>query len=297
MDDAGHFPVLCKEVTELLAVRGKGTLLDCTVGAGGHAESLLEAAGGEAMLIGIDLDESNLLKTKDRLARFGGRVRLFAANFADVADVLTEAGVERVDALLADLGVASTQLDDPSRGFSFQADGPLDMRLKPEGPTAADAVNTLSEKELADLIRRLGEERFSRRIARAIVRQRRRERIASTAQLAEIVRRAVPPARGRRRIHPATLTFQALRVRVNRELESLAALLERIPSVLNVGGRAAVISFHSLEDRLVKRSFASAVESGSFRSLAPKPIRPGPEEIETNPRSRSAKLRVMERIR
>lgn len=297
MDDAGHFPVLVDDVKELLDPEGKKTLLDCTVGLGGHAEPLLEAAGGEAMLIGIDLDESNLLITKQRLARFGGRVRLFAASFADVDDVLAEAGVERVDAILADLGVASSQLDDPSRGFSFQADGPLDMRMRREGPTAADLVNTLGEKELADLIRRLGEERFSRRIAGAIVRARRSRRIERTLELARIVARAYPPTRHRRRIHPATRTFQALRIRVNRELESLSALLERIPARLNVGGRAAVISFHSLEDRLVKRAFASAVRSGSFRSLTPKPRTPGPEEIARNPRSRSAKLRVMERIR
>ncbi|HET6427017.1 MAG TPA: 16S rRNA (cytosine(1402)-N(4))-methyltransferase RsmH [Phycisphaerae bacterium] len=297
MDDAGHFPVLRKEVTELLVVEGTRTLLDCTVGLGGHAESLLEAAGEGAVLIGIDLDESNLLKTKERLARFGGRVRLFAANFADVDDVLAEAGVERVDAILADLGVASTQLDDPSRGFSFQADGPLDMRMGREGPTAAELVNTLGEKELADLIRRLGEDRFSRRIARAIVRGRREGPIDTTVRLAGIVMRAYPPARGRWRIHPATRTFQALRIRVNRELENLSALLERVPGLLGVGGRAAVISFHSLEDRLVKRSFASAVESGSFRSLTPKPLRPGAAETDRNPPSRSAKLRVMERIR
>ena len=296
MDDAGHFPVLVDEVTELLAPEGKKTLLDCTVGLGGHAASLLEAAGEEAMLIGIDLDESNLLKTKQRLARFGGRVRLFAANFADIDDVLAEAGVERVDAILADLGVSSTQLDQPERGFGFQVDGPLDMRMRREGPTAADLVNTLGEKELADVIYRYGEERFSRRIARAIVRARQDERIATTARLAEIVRRACPPPRGRRRIHPATRTFQALRIRVNGELDNLDALLERIPARLDVGGRAAVISFHSLEDRRVKRSFASAVDSGSFRSLTRKPRTPGPEEIDRNPRSRSAKLRVMERI-
>jgi 16S rRNA (cytosine1402-N4)-methyltransferase len=298
MDDAGHFPVLLGEVLELLAPAGRSRLVDCTIGLGGHAEALLDAAGPEAVLIGIDLDESNLLKTKERLSRFGPRVRLFEASFADLEAVLAEAGLTSADAVLADLGVASSQLDDPQRGFSFQVDGPLDMRMRREGPTAAELVNTLREAELADLIRRYGEERRSRRIASAIVRARRAGRITRTVQLARIVASAAGGRRGgRRAIHPATRSFMALRIAVNRELEHLQRLLDRLPQVLSVGGRAAVISFHSLEDRLVKRGFAAAAKAGTHRLLTVKPRTPSSEEVARNPRSRSAKLRAVERIR
>jgi len=285
------------EVLELLAPAQPRLILDCTVGLGGHAEALLERSGAEAELVGIDLDQSNLLKTKERLARFGERVRLFQANFADADEVLAAAGHHAADAVLADLGVASSQLEDPARGFSFQLDGPLDMRMGGEGPTAADLVNRLSEAELAEAIRRYGDERFSRRIARAIVRARRGRGITRTAELARIVTEAYPaPARRRSRIDPATRTFQAIRILVNRELENLAALLGKLPGLLAPGGRAVVISFHSGEDRLVKRAFASAQRAGTCRSLTPKPLRPASEEVARNPRSRSARLRAIERI-
>ena len=297
MDDAGHLPVLLDEVLELLAPVGKRVIVDCTVGLGGHAEALLGSAGSDATLIGIDLDESNLLKTKERLVRFGRRVRLFEADFADTDAVMAEAGVTSADVVLADLGMASNQVNDPSRGFSFQADGPLDMRYRRGGPTAADLVNTLGESELADLIYRNGQDRHSRRIARAIVRARSAERIERTMQLAQIVAGAVPRKSVRQKIHPATRTFQALRIAVNGELESLQRLLEKMPGLLSVGGRAAVVSFHSLEDRLVKRAFAAAAEAGMHRLLNKKPITAGDSEIQRNPRSRSAKIRAMERIR
>ena len=297
MDDAGHFPVLLDEVVQHLAPAGRRTIVDCTVGLGGHAEALLEAAGPAARLIGVDLDESNLLKTKERLARFGARVRLFEANFAELEAVLAEAEVASVDAAVADLGVSSAQLSDPERGFSFQLDGPLDMRMRRQGPTAEELVNSGSEAGLADLISRYGQERHARRIARAIVRGRRRERICRTAELAWIVAGAVRRARpGRGRIHPATRTFMAIRIAVNGELENLQRLLERLPQLLSVGGRAAVISFHSLEDRLVKRCFAAAAEAGTHRLPTPKPLTPSRDEIARNPRSRSAKLRTLERI-
>ncbi len=298
MDDAGHLPVMLDEVLELLAPRCGQTIIDCTVGLGGHAEAMLDAAGADATLIGIDLDESNLLKTKERLSHLAGRVRLFRANFADICDVMAEAGVSSVDAVLADLGMSSSQLDDPDRGFSFQADGPLDMRYGREGPSAADLVNTLGEAELADLIYRYGQDRHSRRIARAIVRARGREPIERTRRLAQIVAAAMPhkPTRRRKTIHPATRTFQALRIAVNGELESLERLLEKLPGIMSVGGRAAVISFHSLEDRLVKRAFAAAVESGTHRLLNRKPRTAGLDEVGENPRSRSAKLRAIERL-
>ena len=292
-----HFPVMLTEVLELLAPARPRLILDCTVGLGGHAEALLERTGAEAELVGIDLDQSNLLKTKERLARFGERVRLFQANFADAEEVLAAAGHRAADAVLADLGVASSQLDDPARGFSFQLDGPLDMRMGSEGPTAADLVNGLSEAELAEAIRRYGDERFSKRIARAIVRARRDCPIRRTAELARVVREAYPPpARHRSRIDPATRTFQAIRILVNRELENLAMLLEKLPRLLSRGGRAVVISFHSGEDRLVKRAFAAAERAGRCRLLTPRVRRPGAEEVGRNPPSRSARLRAIERI-
>jgi len=297
--ERGHAPVLKAEVLAMLSPAGRGVLVDCTVGLGGHAEALLDVCGSETRLLGIDADESNLLRARKRLNRFGERVRLFQANFSQVNSVLAEAGVAGADAILADLGVASSQLDDPARGFSFAADGALDMRLDSrEGRTAADLVNRLDEKDLADLIYRYGEERYSRRIARAIVTARRTKRIERTTELAAIVTGAMPPAtrRTRRGVHPATRTFQALRIAVNDELGALESLLSALPEVLNVGGRAGIISFHSLEDRRVKKAFAVWAAAGQARPLCRKPVRPTQEEAENNPRSRSAKLRGIERI-
>lgn len=283
----------------MLSSAGRQILMDCTVGLGGHAEALLDAAGPGAQLIGIDVDEENLRIARAHLRRFGRRVRLFHANFTEVRTVLDEAGLTGADVILADLGVASNQLDDPARGLSFSTGGPLDMRLDRDGRrTAADLVNRLAEKELADVIYLNGEERYSRRIARAIVAARRNGRIEQTAELAKIITAAVPPAarRSRRGVHPATRTFLALRIAVNDELRALEKLLELLPDVLNVGGRAGIISFHSLEDRRVKRAFAAWARTGRARLLARKPTGPGQAEIGRNPRSRSAKLRGIERI-
>jgi len=296
----GHVSVLRLQVSELLAPAGRRLLVDCTVGLGGHAEALLNEAGTDARLIGIDLDEANLSRAKRNLKRFDKRVRLFQANFADVADVLDAAGQGKADLLLADLGVASTQLDDPSRGLSFQADGPLDMRLDvSQGSDAADMVNRLGEAELADLIFAYGDERYSRRIARAIVAARSEKPIERTAELARIVTGAIPRSAGaaRRGVHPATRTFQALRIAVNDELGSLEKLLASLPLVLAPGARAGIISFHSLEDRRVKQSFAHLVETDNARALTKKPVCATVEEIATNPRSRSAKFRVIEWVR
>jgi 16S rRNA (cytosine1402-N4)-methyltransferase len=296
---AAHRPVLVTEVVELLAPAGRNWLADCTVGLGGHAEAMLEAAGPGAVLIGLDVDQSNLLRAKERLGRFGRRVRLFHANFSQLPDVLDECGLAGVDAVLADLGVASSQLDDPQRGLSFSADGPLDMRLDDRLPrTAADLVNRLPEAELADLIFGFGEERFSRRIARAIVTARKEKPLRRTVELANLVTAAYPAMarRNRRGVHPATRTFQALRIAVNEELASLDALLRLLPKVLNVGGRAAVISFHSLEDRRVKQAFANWAAAGTARLLHRRVITPGEPEERDNPRSRSAKLRGVERL-
>jgi 16S rRNA (cytosine1402-N4)-methyltransferase len=246
----------------------------------------------------MDADEGNvILARRDLAPQSGGRVRFFHANFAQLRDVLREAGWETADALLADLGFASNQMDDTSRGFSFQQDGPLDMRLDRSAPrTAADLVNRTGEKELADLIYAYGEERYSRRIARAIVEFRKTRPIERTVRLAEIVSAAVPaPARRTRHgVHPATRTFQALRIAVNDELGNLEELLALLGEVLSPGGRAAIISFHSLEDRLVKRAFASLAGTGHATLLTKKPITPSEEERTANPRSRSAKLRGIE---
>jgi len=296
---AAHDPVLLDEVLRLLEPAGRGVLVDCTVGLGGHAEALLGSAGAGCRLIGIDLDEGNLQAAKRRLARFGERVRLFKANFADVRTVLAEAGAAGADAVLADLGAASNQFDDPQRGFSFMADGPLDMRFDRQGKTtAARLIARLGEAELADLIYSYGEERYSRRIARAIVAAREQQPIESTSALAQIVCGSLPAAvrRTRRGVHPATRTFQALRIAVNDELVNLENLLSALPEVLTVGGRAAVISFHSLEDRRVKVAFARLAAEGRARILTKKPITPTGEEKSRNPRSRSAKLRGIERV-
>jgi len=296
---AAHHPVLLGEVLQLLAPAGRGVLLDCTIGLGGHAEAMLKDAGPSARLVGIDLDEGSLLAARRRLAPFADRVRLFKANFADVRSVMAEAGLAEADAILADLGVASNQLDDPQRGFSFMVDGPLDMRFDPQAETtAADLVARLGEAELADLIYTYGEERYSRRIARAIVSARKAGAIDRTSTLARIVGGAMPAGarRTRRGVHPATRTFQALRIAVNDELANLESLLSSLPGILAVGGRAAIISFHSLEDRRVKLAFAHLAAEGRVKILTKKPVTATAGETRENPRSRSAKLRGIERI-
>ena len=294
-----HRPVLVTEAMELLAPADRYILIDCTVGMGGHAEALLRASPSRARLVGIEADEENLRLCKARFEPYGDRVRLFQANFAQLPEVMNEAGVSAVDALIADLGVSSNQLDDPERGLSFLADGPLDMRLDRQiARTAADLVNGLAESELADLIYAFGEERYSRRIARKIAEARKHKRIERTVELARLIAAAYPRAarRTRRGAHPATRTFQALRIAVNDELASLERLLSLLPSVLAVGGRATVISFHSLEDRRVKQSFARWASTGSARLINRKVVRPGRQEVLANPRSRSAKLRAVERL-
>jgi 16S rRNA (cytosine1402-N4)-methyltransferase len=295
---AAHEPVLREAVLELLRPAACRSLLDCTIGFGGHAEALLSAAPEGACLVGIDLDEGNLRRAKDRLSRFSSRVRLFRASFDQAPEVLSEAGQGPVDALLADLGVCSGQLADAERGFSYTADGPLDMRMdRSAGRTAADLVHELDERSLADVIYAYGEERYSRRIARAIVAARRHERIDRTLQLARIVAGALPrpAAASRRGIHPAARTFQALRIAVNDELGALERLLGALPELLAVDGRAAIISFHSLEDRRVKQAFAELAHAGAARRLTKKPLSPDAQEVEKNPRSRSGKLRGIER--
>ncbi len=293
-----HRPVLLNEVVELLQPADKRVIVDCTLGLGGHAAALLQASCKDAQLVGMDADEGNVICAKKNLASFGGRVRFFHANFSHIQEVFAEVGLAGADAILADLGFCSNQMDDSARGLSFTNDGPLDMRLNRDSPrTAADLVNQMDEKELADLIYQFGEERLSRRIARAIVAARKTARIERTAELAEIITRAMPRRPGRRHdIHPATRTFQALRIAVNDELTSLDTLLGCLGDILMPGGRAAIISFHSLEDRRVKHAFADFAGTGQAKIITKKPVVPAREEIFSNPRSRSAKLRVIEKI-
>jgi 16S rRNA (cytosine1402-N4)-methyltransferase len=299
MGRPSHTPVLLAEAIELLRPAGARTIIDCTVGTGGHAAALLDAAGNASALIAMDVDEGNLSAARDNLQRFEGRARFFRANFSQLPEVLRHAEVASAEVILADLGVSSTQLDDPRRGLSFLAEGPLDMRLDDRiERTAADLVNKLGEKDLADLVYRYGEERYSRRIARAIVVARKASPVNTTTRLAEIVAGAMPPQtrRTRRGVHPATRTFQALRIAVNDEMANLEALLEHLSACLSAGGRAGVISFHSLEDRPVKQAFARLVEQGVARGLTSKAVTASPEEQQRNPRSRSAKLRVIEKL-
>jgi 16S rRNA (cytosine1402-N4)-methyltransferase len=274
-----HVPVLEATVVELLGAGG--TVVDMTVGAGGHAEALLES--GVERVIGLDRDPRAVELAAERLARFGPRARLEVGRFSEAPEVPPGS----VQGVLYDLGVSSMQLDQPERGFGYRSDGPLDMRMGGDGPTASDLVNTLPEEELARIIFELGEERRSRRIARAIVRARARARIETTAELA----RVVSGAAGRRPggPHPARRTFQALRIAVNRELEELATSLPRAAGFLAPGGRVVAIAYHSLEDRIVKRFL---VTEPTLRVLTRKPVRPSREEVSRNPRARSARLRA-----
>ena len=289
----GHVPVLLKEAIDFLAVRRGGTYLDATVGLGGHSFEIAKRLGAPGHLIGFDKDPAALEIAAKRLA--------VGSSLSAIRDSNSEQRIanseQRIlyDGILADLGVSSLQLDDPARGFSFQADAPLDMRMNPmSGQTAEQVVNHLDERELADVIYEFGEERRSRRIARAIVRSR---PISTTKQLVEVISAAARPMnKAERRIHPATRTFQALRIFVNRELDDLKALLEAAPRVLRPGGRLVVISFHSLEDRIVKDAMRDGAKQGMYRLLTKKPVIASEEEVRSNPRSRSAKLRAAERI-
>jgi len=272
-------------------VKPGGLYVDATVGLGGHAAEILRRSAPDGRLLAFDKDPAALAHSGTRLREFGDRVRLEHADFREIPARVAEAP----QGVLVDMGVSSMQLDEAARGFSFMAEGPLDMRMDPtQGFTAADLVNRLPERELADVIYRYGEEHASRRIARAIVDVRRRRPFTTTTELAEVVRRAAGRAR-RPGLDPATKTFQALRIHVNRELEALGAALEGIAGVLAPGGRLAVIAFHSLEDREVKLTFRLLATRG-FRILTRKPLVPGDEETARNPRSRSAKLRAIERI-
>jgi 16S rRNA (cytosine1402-N4)-methyltransferase len=287
-----HKSVLLAESLELIAVKPGGLYVDGTLGLGGHAAELLRRSAPDGRLLAVDKDGETLLRAQESLLAFGARARFAQADFREVPELL---GGERADGILLDLGVSSVQLDTAERGFSFQADGPLDMRMdRSQGQTAAEVVNRTRETDLADLIYKFGEERASRPIARAIARARERAPIRTTAELSEIVRRAAP--RGNRPgFHPATRTFQALRIHVNRELEGLSSALRALAACLAPGGRLAVIAFHSLEDREVKHTFRDLARDG-HELLTRKPVRPGEEETRRNPRARSARLRAIARV-
>jgi 16S rRNA (cytosine1402-N4)-methyltransferase len=321
-----HEPVLLREALDWLRPQEGGIFVDCTLGLGGHSEAILKASP-ETKVIGIDRDRQALAHAQERLSIFENRFTAVHASFRDLAEVLSHSAAAEVQGVLADLGVSSLQLDRGERGFSFASEAELDMRMdQGEGETAADLVNQLEERELADLIFEYGEERGARKIARAIVRERERNPILTTGQLAEIVVRALRIP-GRWRIHPATRTFQALRIAVNQELEALKSFIPQAISALAPGGRLAIMSFHSLEDRIVKHSFqresgrcacASQMRGGKppaglaerpdeiacplcgarnrVRVLTRKPVRPAEDEVRRNPRSRSALLRVCQRL-
>ena len=295
MADPRHEPVLLDEVVALLAPERGGLFVDCTVGLGGHSAALLER--GATRLIGFDRDLKALAHAGSRLSAFGDRVELVHSDYREIDSVLQARGIAGVDGILADLGVSSMQLDEEGRGFSFRRDEPLDMRMdRSQGPTVADLLVDVDETDLANVIFQYGEERHSRRVARAIVRARSSAPITTTGALAEIVRRAVP-TRGYQRIDPATRTFQALRIWVNRELEGLDTFLGAAARALLGGARLAVITFHSLEDRIVKHTFRALAAAGdAWHVLTRKPVVPGDEELARNPRARSAKLRAIERL-
>jgi 16S rRNA (cytosine1402-N4)-methyltransferase len=304
-----HVPVMLDEVLATLAPRAEGQYLDGTFGGGGYAEAILRQA--HCTLFAIDRDPAAIARGAALAARHPGRLQLIEGGFGDLLELLTERGVTALDGAVFDLGVSSFQIDDPARGFSFRFDGPLDMRMAATGPTAADLVNDLAEADLADILYQLGEERLSRRIAKAIAAARREARIETTLQLAGIIRAVVPPDRSG--IDPATRSFQALRIKVNDELGQIERALEQAAGLLAPGGRLVVVAFHSLEDRLVKQFMVAATgrtpapsrhdprsmmqrAPAQFRLLTARAVRPGDAETHNNPRARSARLRAMERL-
>ena len=302
-----HVPVLLAEVLAALAPRDDALYLDGTFGAGGYSRALLDAA--RCRVVAIDRDPAAVARGAALKERYPGRLTLIEGRFSEMDRLAAAHGMTAVDGVTLDLGVSSPQLDEPERGFSFRADGPLDMRMGADGPTAADLVNTLPEADLVDVIERYGEERFARRVARAIIAAR---PLSRTAELADVVAKALGPAAMRHPIHPATRTFQALRIHVNDELGELERGLEAAERVLNAGGRLVVVAFHSLEDRIVKRFFAehgkpqpagsrhapilTAKREQTFRLITSKPRMPTEAEIARNPRARSARLRAAEKL-
>jgi 16S rRNA (cytosine1402-N4)-methyltransferase len=295
IDTPLHRPVMVEEVLDYLNLQSGQIILDCTVGGGGHASGILDKIKPDGFLIGIDKDMEILQTAKQALSKTTGKFKLYHADYSDIDEVLRQAEVDKVNGVLLDLGVSSLQFDQADRGFSFAKEAPLDMRMdRSRGITAQNLIRRLSETELAELLWKYGEERWSRRIARAILKEKKGVGITSTRQLAAIVERVVP--RGKSKIHPATRVFQALRIAVNKELDNLEIFLDKIYNYMAVGARIVIISFHSLEDRIVKSKFIEMAKKNIFRVLTKKPITPHESEIGENIRSRSAKLRAAERI-
>ena len=293
-----HIPVLAKILVEQIKLPQDAVMVDATIGQGGHSEMFGRTLGPEGVLVGLDIDKGSIQRAQEKLKGLKCSVILLNANFAQMSEQVHKQGIEKVDFILADLGVCSSQLVDMEAGLSFQTNMPLDMRMDKRLTTsAADIVNYADEKNLADLIYKFGEDRASRRIARFIIEYRRNQPITTTGQLAAIVCRALGQTAQKRKskIHPATRTFQALRIAVNQELENLGKLLEAAVDLLKKNGRTAIISFHSLEDRLVKNNFRENEREGIYRIITKKPIVPTAKEIADNPRARRAKLRIAQR--
>jgi 16S rRNA (cytosine1402-N4)-methyltransferase len=291
-----HIPVLVREVIQFLKCRPGGIYVDCTLGEGGHTEEILKASDPDGRVIGLDRDMQSIKQSRYRLMAFGDRVSLHHENFIRLDAVLDQQGIRIVDGILFDLGLSSAQLEDGQRGFSFLKDGPLDMRMdRARGATASDLVNHLNEVELARIFREYGEERWAQRISRVIVQERATARITTTSQLTELILKAVPRRYHHQKIHPATRVFQALRIAVNDELSILRPALETAVGRLKPGGRLCIISFHSLEDRVVKHGFREWERRGQLKVITKRPVVPSVEERSLNPRCRSAKLRVAER--
>ena len=291
-----HRPVMLQEVLAWLQPRAGGIYLDGTIGAGGHSLAILEASGADGRIVGLDRDATAVATVRQALRLYGDRAVIVQAAYDDAPHVVRETTERNLDGALLDLGVSSLQLDTPARGFSFLANGPLDMRMDVrDSVTAADLVNRLPEKELVRILAEHGEERYARRIAKGMVRRRAQSPILTTLALVEVIREAVPPAYLHGRLHFATRTFQALRIAVNRELESLERALRQIAALLRPGGRLVVLAFHSLEDRIVKQTFRAMAQgpAAGFTVLTKRPITPSAQECAENPRARSGKLRVL----
>jgi 16S rRNA (cytosine1402-N4)-methyltransferase len=299
LEGALHVPVMLEEVLDYLKLKPGQIIVDATLGTGGHSLEILKRITPGGKLVGIDRDENSLEICRQRLAQFQGSTEFVHANFADLDQALVNLGIQKVDGIVFDLGISSYQLHDAQRGFSFQEEGPLDMRLdKSSYISAYDLVNNLNENEISTMLWKFGQERWHNRIAHLLVQERRNEPIVTTKQLANLVMRAIPHRyrRSYYRIHPATRTFQAVRIAVNRELEILESAIKKAVDILKNQARICVISFHSLEDRVIKHTFRALAAEGLIDIITTKPLTPGPSETEANPSSRSSKFRVAERI-
>ncbi len=297
-EQAFHTPVMSREVIEHLNLKLGSVVVDATLGMAGHASAIVQQIGPEGQLIGIDRDKNSLAIAARNLAPFSSQTQLIQDDYRNLARILNQLKIEQVDGMLFDLGISSYQLDNPDRGFSIKADGPLDMRMDQDSYISAyDLINSLSERELSTILKNFGQERWHNRIAHYLVEKRSQSPIESTKDLSDVVLRAIPYRYQNHKIHPATRTFQAIRIAVNRELEALEIVLNQAVDFLKVGGRICVIAFHSLEDRIVKERFKFFSQTRKLKLIVKKPLRPTEEEINVNPRSRSARLRVAERIK